>query len=155
MDEHPEKLSEGLVRRKRSSHQQSDDQLSLVPGEPPSYVTPFNAGDAMAKVMEEYGEPVPRRIRPRLARAAKELLEDGFSPQVTCVALMRCLYRARVDLAEQHAMEIQNAMRGNHLSYAEDRSRLEAANRRQRWEHGDDPITQALRKEVESELQRR
>lgn len=149
MERHPEKLSEGIVRRKRS------EQLSLVPDDENPYITPFNAGDAMARVMQEYGDPVPRRLRARLARAAKELLEDGYSETITCVALMRCLYRARVDLAEQYALELQNAAGGRHVSYAEDRTRIEAFNRQQRWEKGEDPIIRALKKEKRDELQRR
>jgi hypothetical protein len=136
MEQHPEKLSEGVARKS---------------GE----VTPFNAGDALAAVIDAYGSPIPRRLTPRFGKAAKELLEDGFTPPIVCGALLRALYRSRVDLVDQYAMELQNASKGEHLSYAEDRTRLEAFNRRQRWMHGDDPITNALRKEVESELQRR
>lgn len=137
MEQHPEVITEqGIVRKS---------------GE----VTPFNAGDAMARVMEVYNDPIPRRDRPRLGKAAKELLEDGFAPDVVCLALLRALYRSRIDLCERFAMEVQNAAKGNHLSYAEDRTRLEALSRQRRWESSNDPITTALREEVARELQRR
>ncbi len=136
MEQHPEKLSQGVVRRS---------------GE----VTPFNAGDAVAAVVDAYGGPIPRSGKPRLGKAAKELLEDGFAPPIVCAAMLRALYRARFDLVDQFALELQNASKGQHLSYAEDRSRIEAMNRRVRWMIGDDTITNALRKEVENELQRR
>ena len=110
MERHPERLSEGVVRRDGT-------------------VTPFNAGDALAAVLDMYAQPVPRQHVARLGKAAKELLEDGFDPQTVCRAMLLALLRARVDLTATIALEIQNATGGRHLSWLTYQSELAVYNR--------------------------
>lgn len=62
MEKYPEKLDDGIVRKS---------------GE----ITPYNAGDVVAAVVEifaEQGIPLSGRFRGMLGRAAKDLLESGF-----------------------------------------------------------------------------
>lgn len=110
MEKHPEKLSEGVVRRDGS-------------------VTPFNAADAVAVVCDNYPAPIPRQFKARMGKAAKELLEDGFDPQTICEAMFAALRRARVDLIPTMALEIQLAKGGQYMSWRRYQSELESANR--------------------------
>lgn len=126
MERHPETLAgEGVVRRHGK-------------------VTPFNAADALAIVLDEYGQPVPRQHKARLGKAAKELLEDGFDPQTVCRALLIAVYRARVDLAPTIALELQSAVGGKYLGWKRYQADLESLSRRSRPE---DAIRRALREE--------
>lgn len=71
-------------------------------------VTPFNAGDAVAAVMDLCRLDdirVPPRLRARLGRTAKECLEDGYKPEEVVTAMVQALRRGRVDLTEQMLLE--------------------------------------------------
>jgi hypothetical protein len=123
MEKHPELLDEGLVRRNGT-------------------VTPFNAADVLAAVVEEYDAPLLPRQKARLGKAAKELLEAGFDPQVVGRAMFQSLLRARIDLVPNIALEIQNARGGRHKSYQAWQEELRSANRQAQPE---DTIRRALR----------
>jgi len=110
MEQHPEVIKDGVARKDGTT-------------------TPFNAGDALAAVLDMYAQPVPRQHVARLGKAAKELLEDGFDPQTTCQAMLLALLRARVDLTTTIALEIQNAHGGRHLSWTAYQNELAVYNR--------------------------
>lgn len=126
MERHPEKLSEGVVRKN---------------GE----LTPFNAGDAVAAVCDLYGSPIPSSIKPRLGKAAKGLLEDGFHPSVICRALLLAVRKGRPDLVDQFALDVQNADKGEYLTWDRYQQEIKSYNRSQRADL--EPIRRALRKE--------
>ncbi len=75
MEKYPERLSEGLVRKN---------------GE----LTPYNAGDVVATVVEIFAEqdiPLAGRFRGMIGRHAKDLLDSGFDfSTVVVAAVMAC-----------------------------------------------------------------
>lgn len=79
-------------------------------------VTPFNASDAVAAVCDAYGYPIPRSLKARMGKSAKELLADGFTPNVVCAAMYAAVRRARPDLVATLALELQNAVIGQTLT---------------------------------------
>jgi hypothetical protein len=76
MEKHPEKITQGVERRDGS-------------------VTPFNAGDAIAAVVDVCREkriPLAPSIRARLGKGAKALIEADFPPEIVvsaCVVAVR------------------------------------------------------------------
>lgn len=110
MEQHPERITEGVVR--------SDGRT-----------TPFNAGDAMAAVVEMYALPIPSSFKARLGKAAKELLEDGFSPAVVVSAMLSALRLARPHLVQSLAVEIQAASHGQLGNFLEYRTWLQRLNK--------------------------
>lgn len=110
MERHPEKISStGVVRADGS-------------------VTPFNAGDAVAAVAELYGRPIPRSFRARIGKDAKELLEDGFDPNIVCAAMLAALKLARPNLVPSIALEMHSAAEGDLLTFDQYRSDLRRLN---------------------------
>ncbi len=105
MEQHPEVIANGVQR---------------ASGE----VTPFNAGDAIAAVADMYPGPIPSSWRARMGKSAKQLLDDGFDPPTVCAALFVAVRRARPDLAESFAVEIQQARTGVLWNWAEYRAFL-------------------------------
>ncbi len=93
MEQHPEVITNGVQR---------------ASGE----VTAFNAGDALAAVIDMYGLPIPREFKARLGKAAKELLEDGFEPNLVCAAMLWAVKLARPHLVPSLALEMQSAQHG-------------------------------------------
>lgn len=93
MEQHPEIITNGVQR---------------ASGE----VTPFNAGDALAAVIDMYGLPIPREIKARIGKHAKELLEDGFEPNLVCAAMLWAVKLARPHLVPSLALEMQSASHG-------------------------------------------
>lgn len=94
MEKHPEKIAAtGVVRADGS-------------------MTPFNAGDAMAAVCDMYGLPIPREVKARIGKSAKELLEDGFDPNTVCAAMLWAVKLARPHLVPSLALEMQSAQHG-------------------------------------------
>jgi hypothetical protein len=127
MEVHPEKISsDGVVRRS---------------GE----VTPFNAGDAIAAVCEMYGNPIPSQWRARLGKQAKELLDDGFKPNLVVAAMLTAVRMARPHLVTSFVMEMQNAQTGQTIDWTEYRRRLHAL--RTTVDPSRQRILDALRKE--------
>ena len=107
-------------------------------------VTPFNAGDAIAAVVDMYGLPIPREIKARLGKAAKELLEDGFEPNLVCAAMLWAVKLARPHLVPSLALEMQSAQHGVLGTFPEYQSYLRKMNHDQKPELAS--IRDALRK---------
>lgn len=77
MERHPEKISEGVVRKDGS-------------------VTPWNAGDVLGATLDAFrtlGIPVASRHRAIIGRQVKELLTDGFDPHTLILASAIALKR--------------------------------------------------------------
>lgn len=77
MEHHPERRNEGITRKN---------------GE----VTPWNAGDILAAVVEAFSEmgiPIASRHRAIIGKQAKELLADGFDPHTLILAAAISLKR--------------------------------------------------------------
>ncbi len=115
MEKHPEVITNGVVR---------------ASGE----VTPFNAGDAIAAVVDMYGLPIPREFKARLGKAAKELLEDGFEPNLVCAAMLWAVKLARPHLVPSLALEMQSAQHGVLGTFPEYQSYLRRMNHDQKPE---------------------
>ena len=116
MEQHPEKIAAtGVVRADGS-------------------VTPFNAGDATAAVVDMYGLPIPREIKARIGKAAKELLEDGFEPNTVCAAMLWAVKLARPHLVSSLALEMQSAQHGVLGTFPEYQSYLRKMNHEQKPE---------------------
>lgn len=117
MEKHPErKISETGVMRADGS------------------VTPFNAGDAVAAVVDMYGLPIPREFKARIGKAAKELLEDGFDPNIVCAAMLWAIKLARPHLVPNLALEMQSAQHGVLGTFPEYQGYLQALNRERKPE---------------------
>ena len=124
MEQHPEKITAGVVR---------------ASGE----VTAFNAGDAIAAVVDMYGLPIPREIKARLGKAAKELLEDGFEPNLVCAAMLWAVKLARPHLVPSLALEMQSAQHGVLGTFPEYQSYLRKMN------HDQNPELSTIRAALE------
>lgn len=111
MEKHPEKIAVTGVERADGS------------------VTPFNAGDAVAAVVDMYGLPIPREFRARIGKAAKELLEDGFEPNIVCAAMLWAIKLARPHLVANFALEMQSAQHGVLGTFPEYQGYLQRLNR--------------------------
>jgi hypothetical protein len=128
VEKHPEKLAEGVVRADGTT-------------------TPFNAGDAIAAVAEMYAMPIPSRIKARLGASAKQLLADGFQPNVVCSAMLMAVKMARPHLMESFALEMQTAASGQLIGFPEYRAALQKLNADNR------PELQSLYQALEEALQ--
>ena len=127
METHPDKISsDGVVRRN---------------GE----VTPFNAGDCIAAVCEMYDGPIPSQWRARLGKDAKQLLEDGFKPNLVVAAALTAVRMARPHLVVSFVMEMQNAQTGQMIDWGEYRRGLHQV--RVTSDPSRQRILEALRKE--------
>jgi len=116
MEQHPEKIAAtGVVRQNGS-------------------VTPFNAGDAIAAVVDMYGMPIPRSLKARMGKDAKELLEDGFDPNTVCAAMLWAVKLARPHLVPSLALEMQSAQHGVLGTFPEYQGYLRQLNRQQKPE---------------------
>lgn len=125
MEKHPEKIAAtGVVRADGS-------------------VTPFNAGDAMAAVIEMYALPIPRSFKARLGKEAKLLLEDGFDPNIVCASMLWALKLGRPHLVPSLAVEIQAADHGLLGTFSEYRSHL------RRLDYERKPELSSIRKALE------
>lgn len=113
MEKHPEKSTKTGVTRADGS------------------ITPFNAGDAVAAVVDMYGLPIPRSFKARIGKSAKELLEDGFEPNVVCAAMLWAIKLARPHLVENLALEMQSAQHGVLGTFPEYQGYLQRLNRQQ------------------------
>ena len=105
MEKHPEVIQNGVTR---------------ASGE----VTPFNAGDAIAAVVDMYGLPMLPAWKARIGKDAKELLESGFSPNVVVVAMLTAVQMARPHLVQSFAVEFQNEAAGVAVDWSGYRRRL-------------------------------
>jgi hypothetical protein len=110
METHPERIPNGVQRRDGG-------------------VTPFGAGDAMAAVCDMHPGPIPSSIRARLGKAAKELLGDGFPPQVVCAAMLTAVRMSRPGLVQTFALELSNASMGISPNWREYRDGLHRLSR--------------------------
>lgn len=84
--------------------------------------TALNAGDVMAVVMERRGRPVPSQYKARLGKGVKELLDDGFAPQILVEACLVAIRMARPHLLASYALEIQEAAAGELLTWEDYRA---------------------------------
>ena len=111
MEQHPEKIAAmGVVRQNGS-------------------VTPFNAGDALAAVVELYGLPMLPAWKARIGKDAKELLEADFAPNVVVVAMLTAVQMGRPHLVQNFAVEFQNSAAGVAVDWAGYRRRLHEVGR--------------------------
>ena len=77
MERHPEKLTEGIVRKDGS-------------------VTPWNAGDILGAVVDKFrlaNIPIASRHKAIIGKQVKELLADGFDPHTLILASAIALKR--------------------------------------------------------------
>lgn len=108
MEQHPEKLSDGLVRKS---------------GE----VTPFNAGDAIAATADVFnlqGVPLAPSIRARLGKGAKALLDASFPPQIVVAACVVAVRTGWFGSVESIAQEMVVAGSGQKATRDEYRTAL-------------------------------
>lgn len=130
MEKHPEKIAVTGVTRADGT------------------VTPFNAGDALAAVIDMYGLPIPREIKARIGKAAKELLEDGFEPNVVCAAMLWAVKLARPHLVPSLALEMQSAQHGVLGTFPEYQSYLRRLN------HEQNPALTSIREALKGAFQK-
>jgi hypothetical protein len=129
MENHPEKLSEGVMRRNGET-------------------TPWNAGDAVAATVDFCrirGIPLAPSIRARLGKAAKALLESDFPPQVvvaSCVVAIRTGWFGSVESIAQEMVVAQAGERWTRQSYQ--RAMHETSREMERSESG---VGKALREQ--------
>jgi hypothetical protein len=131
VERHPEKLSEGVVRRN---------------GE----VTPWNAGDAVAATVDfcrTRGIPLAPSIRARLGKAAKALLESDFPPNVvvaSCVVAIRTGWFGSVETIAQEMAVAQAGERMTRQAY------VQAMHETSReMEHSESEVWKTLREETQ------
>lgn len=130
MERHPERLTEGVVRRT---------------GE----VTPWNAGDAVAATVEvcrSMGIPLAPSIRARLGRGAKALLQADFDPTIVVAAMVTAVQTCWFGSVESIAQELVVAQSGNRRSPDEYRRALDETSHL--MARGESPVWQTMRAEM-------
>jgi hypothetical protein len=111
MEKHPEKIAAtGVVRADGS-------------------VTPFNAGDAVAAVVEMYALPMLPSWKARLGKDAKILLDAGFAPNAVVLAMLTAVQMGRPHMVQPFAVDFQNEMEGMGMDWSDYRRRLQGVGR--------------------------
>lgn len=111
MERHPEKIAITGVTRADGS------------------VTPFNAHDAIAAVVDMYGLPMLPAWKARIGKDAKELLDAGFAPNVVVVAMLTAVQMARPHMVQAFAVEFMNEAEGVAVDWTGYRRRLHEVGR--------------------------
>ena len=109
MEEHPEVLSEGIVRRS---------------GE----ITPLNAADILAIVIDRFaanGIPLTSQAKGMIARQAKQLLDDGFDYTTIIVAAVMAVRRGMPQGVHWIAADLVTARGGLRMTRREYEKALE------------------------------
>lgn len=96
-------------------------------GDLPANERPITAADiigAMVDVLALDGIPVSGRAKGMIGRQAKELLSDGFDPDVILRASVASYCRAQPHIMHLLAIEITTAEAGKHMSPLEWREKV-------------------------------
>jgi len=121
VENHPEVVDEGVVDRN-------------------GVVRPWNAADCVAAVVDTlrlYDVPIVRSWRGIVGRRAKELLDDGFAPEVVVASCVIAIRRGQPQIAHCIAMDAMLVQQGQHLSRMEyDREIAAAKARMLSWPGG-------------------
>lgn len=100
MERHPDRIGDGVVRANGS-------------------VTPLNAGDAVAIVIDWFrakGIPVTRQSKGMVARQAKTLLEDGFDFDTVVMSAILAIRRGGPHLMHFIASDLVAAKAGEWIA---------------------------------------
>ena len=130
MERHPEKISEGVIRKNGKT-------------------TPWNAGDAVAAVVEaceRKGIPVAPSVKARLGKAAKGLLDSGFNPDTVVTSGVLAVETGMFGSVETIAQELVVAAAGHRLSRNEYRRALGEVNAL--LAHSESVVWQTMRAEM-------
>lgn len=111
MEKHPEKIAATGVTRADGS------------------VTPFNAGDAIAAIVDMYGLPMLPAWKARIGKDAKDLLDAGFPPNIVVLAGLTAVQMARPGMVQNFAVEFLNEVEGMGMDWTAYRRRLHGVGR--------------------------
>jgi hypothetical protein len=103
MEQHPERIDEGIVRKDGS-------------------VTPWNAADVVGAVVDQFrlaGMPIPARYKAQIGKAAKGLLADGFDAKTLVLASAIAVRRAEPHNLHHIAMDLVLARGGMRMTRRE------------------------------------
>ena len=112
-------------------------------------VSPFNAGDAIAAIVDvcQLNEiPLAPQVRARLGKGAKALLESGFKPDIVVAAGVTAVRAGWFGSIETIAQEMVVAKAGQSLSRQEYRSSIGLVAKR--IETGESEVWRMLRQQT-------
>jgi hypothetical protein len=118
-------------------------------------VTPFNAGDAVAALIDIFkneGLIVVPEVRARFGKAAKALLEVEVSPEIVVAAMVAAMRTRMFGSVETIAQELMLASAGGMVGREEYRQALATTNATMR--SSDSVVWQTMRAELERREER-